>query len=782
MKKFLSTAKKGFIDPISLITIGILVVGLVVTTFIVKNPDISLDIRQWAKVIEDSGTTTKKAATKKTSSKTAKPVTPNSLEKIREIEIAEEKKAAPAAQSAPIAQTPAKTCTPGTKVNTAGTCPDGKTIIYVRLNADCVHTTTDECPTPPETIITPTPTNDSSATPEEIRLEKKLCAAEGGTWNNNQCQTCQPGAVNCSADTLKTCNSSGTGWDSQTCPADKTCDANLKTCVRKSGTCIDPCANDANCGDGNYCYKPANACPVCKQKAAFCTPGAKQCSGNYAQICNNYGTSWLSQACQFGCDSTAKTCKPDPSIISQADCNQCRLTNSVSECSGVCSNIGKKIIDYSCTPGKNECSNGNLKICSNSGTWGLTTCSNGCENGACKSAPAPAKKVDSNAGLIATYNTLNAVTFGAFGNYVQTYQNISAQNPQASYLQQAFNPQGIAASAQLGVVLTAEGAAVAAAGPAAQAIAGLPVAALMAQNALAGSSTLQTAVAVATLSQFPASIIACQTQGADSPACQYAAMGITAGYYSDVIGSEQALQTSAQQVQNVVNQGFNQFINSSMGNTLFGNPQIGPLDSMYSFNEYTLTSRPQLPSELSPLETHIRNAADLINQGKYTEAIQLLENQQLAAELGVTIDSGSWAAIPPKFSTTAMTNDDFINLANRIAASGKHDPGIVTLPSPGYYPITEDYIWGTPLPEPLVREQATLALEEWVHELQMRNNTLLGIPYTGGFSTTQHEDEIALYLYDTLKMQLSKPFLTRPGYNREILGLPGYNLTNFPTP
>jgi len=52
MKKFLSTA--GFIDPLSLITLGFLVVGLLVTTSIVKNPNISLDIRNYAKPIEEA--------------------------------------------------------------------------------------------------------------------------------------------------------------------------------------------------------------------------------------------------------------------------------------------------------------------------------------------------------------------------------------------------------------------------------------------------------------------------------------------------------------------------------------------------------------------------------------------------------------------------------------------------------------------------------------------------------------------------------------------------------
>ena len=47
-----SVATKGFIDPISLITLGFLIVGLVVSTAIVKNPE-KLDIRNWAKVCSD---------------------------------------------------------------------------------------------------------------------------------------------------------------------------------------------------------------------------------------------------------------------------------------------------------------------------------------------------------------------------------------------------------------------------------------------------------------------------------------------------------------------------------------------------------------------------------------------------------------------------------------------------------------------------------------------------------------------------------------------------------
>lgn len=44
---------------------------------------------------------------------------------------------------------------------------------------------------------------------------------------------------------------------------------------------------------------------------------------------------------------------------------------------------------------------------------------------------------------------LNTTTAGAFGQYVATYADINAQNPDASYLNKAFNPQGLDASQAL---------------------------------------------------------------------------------------------------------------------------------------------------------------------------------------------------------------------------------------------------------------------------------------------------------------------------------------------
>ena len=515
-----------------------------------------------------------------------------------------------------------------------------------------------------------------------------------------------------------------------------------------------------------------------------CTPTT---SGGTCNVCPTatptpppipYCSYSVQEHCGYGCAPTLSggTCKPAPTptppvIITMSDYDKCIASgNTPAECKNILDHIGQPITtllgQQECTPGTAYYSGNTLHQCSSSGTWGLRTCQYGynSSSNACNTPP------PTTTNLLAGLEGLSVS--GLSGSTAIPLPQSAVSSTQGFQQWESAVFGGMGTGLAVGS-LALGGAALLPAG-------GLPVAALMAQNAIAASPVLQTVAAVATLSQAPLAIIACQTYGADSPACQMTAAGITAGFFTDPIGTLQGLQASAQQVSNVVDQGFNAFINSPIGNTLFGNPQIGPLDSMYSFNEYTLTARPQLPSELSPLEAHIQSAADLINQGNYTEALQLLGNQQLAAELGVKIDYGYWTPIPSQFRSAAMTNDDFFNLANNtIAASGQHSPGIVTLPSVGY-PITEDYIWGTPLPEPLVREQAAVALEEWVHELQMRNNQLLGIPYTGSFSTTQHEDEIALYFSEVLRLQLSEPFLSR--YNRQILGLPGYNLTNFLNP
>jgi hypothetical protein len=176
-----------------------------------------------------------------------------------------------------------------------------------------------------------------------------------------------------------------------------------------------------------------------------------------------------------------------------------------------------------------------------------------------KPLPSPPSTTSSNDSLTTIYNVLNTVTFGGFGNYVQTYQNINAQNPQASYLEKAFNPSGMAASAQLGTILTAEGAILFAGGTAlapfvTQAAATVGSAATLtyinATNTIAASPTLQTVVgltqAAGNILPGATAVTLCQLYGTNTPECQNAAsVAIPAAQISM---AQQATQSLADQL------------------------------------------------------------------------------------------------------------------------------------------------------------------------------------------------------------------------------------------
>ncbi|MBU0998506.1 hypothetical protein KJ570_03195 [Patescibacteria group bacterium] len=78
--------------------------------------------------------------------------------------------------------------------------------------------------------------------------------------------------------------------------------------------CIDPCSKDSDCAATEYCYIPAPpACPVCKSKGQYCSPGSKRCSATWLQTCNTQGTSWTGIDCgTTGCDSSSLSCNPTP--------------------------------------------------------------------------------------------------------------------------------------------------------------------------------------------------------------------------------------------------------------------------------------------------------------------------------------------------------------------------------------------------------------------------------------------------------------------------------------
>ncbi len=174
-----------------------------------------------------------------------------------------------------------------------------------------------------------------------------------------------------------------------------------------------------------------------------------------SSICN---VKIISEGCGAGGGSTdtyyqvyqTVDCKIVPKAVSTISCQ----TNEVSSAVGC---EGGQIISYNPTTERylcrtsnslNACKEGNkicqgdvLRICSASGIYVNQTCQHGCSNNTCNATEIVQDKSIEN-----TYNALNNLTFGNFGNYVQTYQQIAKDNKDATYLQQAFDPAGIKAS------------------------------------------------------------------------------------------------------------------------------------------------------------------------------------------------------------------------------------------------------------------------------------------------------------------------------------------------
>ena len=455
---------RGFIDPLSLISLGFLVVTILVGTIAVNKQNANYSIRSWARIITGR-------------------CPDGSFAPDGELEYCP--KAKTPTKPAP-AQLPAKeaadkntpeektTCTPAV-LNTAGTCPDGKTIRYVRRNSDCA-TTTDDCPAPaaPTTAQTqplPAPVTPTAFCDQGNDLD---CSARG---------------LRCIPDTNGGyCSAPPTPIPTQTLtPAVTTQPAEESRFVAQQQA-------ETSYYQTHPEQKPSPAptvAPIIKCSSfGSCYLKTYTCEKEFGQLNCSSGS-------KCGVHCSAPTAAP---VIIKSDYQKCLdLGNSPSECSGITQNIGKTITTPAgkteCDPAVNKpfCSGGNLKTCSASGTWGLTTCSNGCENTACKAKPNP----------LAALNELGPPSGLGAGAAIPLPLPQSAVTSEEGFQQYAG-----AVGAGLGTGLAIGSAALG--GTALLPAGGLPVAALMAQNAIAGSSTLQTAAAVATLSQFPASIIACQ--------------------------------------------------------------------------------------------------------------------------------------------------------------------------------------------------------------------------------------------------------------------------------
>ena len=175
------------------------------------------------------------------------------------------------------------------------------------------------------------------------------------------------------------------------------------------------------------------------------------------------------------------------------------------------------------------------------------------------------------AGVIATYNFINAISFGAAGNYVKANMDIAEENPQATYWEKVLDQRNLAASAQLGVILSTEGVAIAMGGhaiiggvAAGSAALGTGVAAGSAALTAVGTALPGLAFAGSTISlgqNYSGAIGDCSTDK-NSPECKAALVNAglatinfaTAGMSSKAQGAMQAAKITGFGIQRATQQ------------------------------------------------------------------------------------------------------------------------------------------------------------------------------------------------------------------------------------
>jgi hypothetical protein len=211
-------------------------------------------------------------------------------------------------------------CAAGAVMNTAGTCPDGKTIKYVRLNADCKTTTTDTCPDSPATQDTPTTTQPETVTPPQTTpiIPDKTINTQGCDTSSRSylslISSCMTAPICDSITGVWTCPVTSASTPTQTTttsttPTQTVCNVSF---LGDIGCGKNGCANGelaqnwraVDCTEKVRCI-PSTACATTGSPTApACTSGQKQCSDTTLQTCSTGGV-WISQNCASGCTNGA---------------------------------------------------------------------------------------------------------------------------------------------------------------------------------------------------------------------------------------------------------------------------------------------------------------------------------------------------------------------------------------------------------------------------------------------------------------------------------------------
>jgi hypothetical protein len=158
---------------------------------------------------------------------------------------------------------------------------------------------------------------------------------------------CEPDSVGCSGSVAYLCNEQGSGYLSETDCAEneEACSGGeCKPVVCEPGqtVCLDPltlvtCGEEGTdfvpepCGDGFYCDAEATACVPW-----VCVPGSKDCDGQTALTCDEFGSSW----------GDPVVCDEDGFVCVNGECVECDPACGDKECGpdacgGVCGICGE---------------------------------------------------------------------------------------------------------------------------------------------------------------------------------------------------------------------------------------------------------------------------------------------------------------------------------------------------------------------------------------------------------------------------------------------------------
>jgi hypothetical protein len=200
------------------------------------------------------------------------------------------------------------------------------------------------------------------------------------------------------------------------------------------------CTSNDECASGYCTYSPGGD-KWCQEKPAAITSESTDLTPEEERLAEleeqlepeiisepvpPYCTTYMARVCTYGCEpnTLGGSCKSAPAV-----------TETTLKTDGqVCSR-------------DNECQSGKCQYAS----FGLNRC--------IAVLTEEEQQQQKEETLIAAGQFLNTITFGAFGDYVSTYADVNTQQPESTYLEKSFSREGLASSAKLGAILTAEGAA-----------------------------------------------------------------------------------------------------------------------------------------------------------------------------------------------------------------------------------------------------------------------------------------------------------------------------------